>query len=484
MNIRRQLLAVLVALPWILGQSAGRREESSEAEKLRVDPSVFLDGKPFPEMGETETRFAEPRRIFYASADAKTEGDGSAGRPWKELAPALCRLGPGDRLVLLPGNYAGSVEIGKACRPGRSDAPIQVFGEEAFFHAAENSWAITVSRPFWHFFHMQMVLDRPGAKGFAVRGSEAHDILFDRGHIYEGSGIAVLVGAGSARVKITNSHIHQTGGIRIEAGSRDIELHGNKVHHNLDASLRIVPGSGDKAVENLSVAKNKFHNDKGPALDLSNCRGARIAGNKIYNYRPGEASRGEAMRLGRGASDVIIEGNYFAEATVGVRADGVSEALLLRNYFENFLSEESVAIEIAAGRNIRVWNNTIAHYAVGIRLSAVSPAVTEVRVANNLILDASAFSIHLPGSEAAAYFDHNAFGRQEGKPRARVGEKVFDLEGQEASAAIPNSRAATNVRLAERDLAKVTGLSVRDAGKAFDGLTFSGAAPDIGVAEK
>lgn len=485
--VRRARWAVLAGV-FALGLAAApqrlRGQTAPEAEKLRVDPTITLDGKPFPDLEESPVRFAEPRRLLYVSADATVEGDGSEARPWKELQPALCRLEPGDRLVLLPGVYLGAVRVGESCKPGRADAPIQVFGEEAFFHAAEGAYALTVSRPFWHFYHMQMVLDRPGASGLAILGEGAHDIVFDRGHVYEGAGTAILLGAGSARVAISNSHIHQTGGIRIEAGARDITLSRNKVHHNLDAALRILPGKDGAQAQNLSLLQNKFHNDIGPALDLSRCRGVRVEGNKIYNYRPGPGSRGEAVVLGPGAEDIVIAGSYFAEATVGLRVNGAAKVLLLRNYFENMLSERSTALEIAAGKGIDVFGNTIDRYAIGIRVEGRPPGVERVRFANNLILDASALAFDLDDSSAAAYFGHNAFGGPAGTVRGRIGAKTFAL-GSGDEAGLPGSpRAAAGVRLSGRDLANVEGLDVRDAGKPFDGVTFSGPAPDIGVAEK
>lgn len=474
------------------GHRPAEGEPADEAEKLRVDPSVSLNGKAFPEMTEVEASFPVPRRIFYISADTPEEGDGSDARPWKDLPRALCRLEPGDRLVLLPGKYSTPVSVGGACHPGRADAPIQLFGEEAFLHPAPNSFAVTASLPFWQFYHLQAVLDQPGAGGFAVVGERAQDILFDRGHLYGGDGVAISIGASSARVRISNSHIHQTGGIRIEKGARDIEFFANKIHHNRAGALAVVGGRPGAALENLTISANKFHNDLGPALSLAHCRGVRVAHNKIYNYRPRGGYRGEAILIGPGSSGVTIEGNYFAEATVAVRVGAapggkgpqaaLDDVLLLRNYFENLLSEESVAVELQAGRRIHVFNNTMDHYAVGLLAAGLPPALSEVRIANNLVLESSGLAVHLADPAAAAYVGHNAFGRREGKTRARVGEKIFDV--REELGIMPGSRTGTDVRLLSRDLANVTGIAVRDAGKPFDGLTFSGSAPDIGVAEK
>ena len=114
------LLGLTVSLP-VRGQA------SSEAEKLRVDPTITLDGKPFPEIEDSPTHFAEPRRLFYVSAEAKAEGDGSQTRPWKELQAALCRW-TRRRIVRLPAlrrccpiaesaSPAGRDTIGSARRP-------------------------------------------------------------------------------------------------------------------------------------------------------------------------------------------------------------------------------------------------------------------------------------------------------------------------------------------------------------------------------
>ena len=244
-----------------------------------------------------------------------------------------------------------------------------------------------------------------------------------------------------------------------------------------------MPGRDGEIARNLTLVRNKFHNDMGPALDLSRCRGVRVEANKIYNYRPGAGSRGEAVVLGPGAEDIVITGSYFAEATVGVRVSGAAKVLLLRNYFENMLSEKSTALEVVAGRGIDVLGNTIDRYAVGIRVQGRPPGVEGVRFANNLILDTSELAFDIEDSAAVADDGHNGFGGAAGTLRGRIGGRTIAF-GSGDPALPAGSRAAAGVRLSGRDLAKVEGLVVRDAGKPFDGVTFAGAAPDIGVAEK
>ena len=49
---------------------------------------------------------------------------------------------------------------------------------------------------------------------------------------------------------------------------------------------------------------------------------------------------------------------------------------------------------------------------------------------------------------------------------------------------MPHSRVVSAADFTGNDLGKIVGFSAIDAGKAFDGLAFKGAAPDIGVAER
>jgi hypothetical protein len=49
---------------------------------------------------------------------------------------------------------------------------------------------------------------------------------------------------------------------------------------------------------------------------------------------------------------------------------------------------------------------------------------------------------------------------------------------------MPHSRVAPGADLSGGDLGKIVGFSPVDAGKALDGVSFRGAAPDVGVAER
>ncbi len=143
-----------------------------------------------------------------------------------------------------------------------------------------------------------------------------------------------------------------------------------------------------------------------------------------------------------------------------------------------------MAVALVSGGGVDIFNNTFDQYAVGIRSDASPPALSGVRIANNLFIDCATLALQLADMSAVSDLGSNAFGTREGKTRVRLGATIADVRDESARAAMPGSRSGVDVRILSRDLANVTGLAVRDAGRPFDGLPYTGAAPDIGVAEK
>ena len=84
---------------------------------------------------------------------------------------------------------------------------------------------------------------------------------------------------------------------------------------------------------------------------------------------------------------------------------------------------------------------------------------------------------------AIAYLDHNVFSGLPGKVRVQLGAATADVEAHRAAGRMKNSR-VVRLDFADRDLAKLGGGSLANAGRSFDALDFQGSAPDIGVAEK
>ena len=289
-----------------------------------------------------------------------------------------------------------------------------------------------------------------------------------------GEGPAVLLKAGSAGVTLTNCHIHQSKGVRIEAGTSRITLRNNHIHHNRAASVTVGGGADSTPpAREIAIEGNRIHNDHGPALDLSRCQGVTLARNRLSNYRPDpeEGTTGEAIVIRSGCRDVRFESNSVLEASFAVRigagpGPAPERIFFSRNYFENQLTSDSTALLVEGGREIRFWNNVVNHYAEPFRIAAAGAPGGSV--ANNLVLQPT-IAFRLPGSAATGFFDYNVFGAGP------------SLSADLGAGPVP---AATWMAAHMGDLGKVQGFSPIDAGKAFEGMSFQGSAPDIGVAEK
>ncbi|MGH9443468.1 MAG: right-handed parallel beta-helix repeat-containing protein [Thermoanaerobaculia bacterium] len=456
-----------------------------EPRLIDVMPTVFLDGEPFPNARHYDAAFPDPRRTFYVSVESPAGGDGSEKRPWKDLQFALTRLQPGDRLVVIPGIYEGPFTIGKDCRDGTKEAPIQVYADDAFLKSSSGADVLTVERPFWQFWEVQIALLHSRGSGFVTKGPAAHDIAVDQSHIYEGEGPAVRFEAGSSRITLSSCHIHQGRGVEIDTGTRDITIVADHIHHNSGTSLTI--GAGDvsrEPAENISVLGNRFHNDRGHAVELRRCRHVRLSENKISNYRPEGSFAGDAVVVAAGSSDVAFENNTILEATRAISVGGNSSesgpdrVAFRRNYLENQLTRQSTALLVRGGREIHFENNIVDRYEEPFDVG--SAGVSEVSIANNLVIR-PAFAWDVASFGVFNLFDFNVFGGEstlQGSVGGRA-SRAADWIGRR----MPHSRLVPGAEISGRDLGKIVGFSALDAGTAVKGLSFKGLAPDIGIAE-
>ena len=83
---------------------------------------------------------------------------------------------------------------------------------------------------------------------------------------------------------------------------------------------------------------------------------------------------------------------------------------------------------------------------------------------------------------AVSLFDYNVFGG-ESSLRAIVGGASVEAAAW-MKVHMPHSRVLPGLELEGGDLARVVGFSPVDAGTPVEGVSFRGAAPDIGVAER
>jgi hypothetical protein len=416
--------------------SIQQHAQRTEGQLLPAEPEVWLDGERFPAFARHDPQFPEPRRTFHVDAQAAAPGDGSAGRPWTDLQAALCRLEPGDRLIVAPREYSGPFRIGAGCRDGTADAPIQLFAHDAFLLPGASGDVLTVERAHWQLAHVQIALRDSRAAGLVLAGGGAHDVAVDHSHISEGDGAAVRITGGASAIVVSNSHIHHSGGVRIDGGAARIRLAGNHIHHNRASGVAVA------GAREITIDGNRIHNDRGPAIHAARAANIAITRNRLWNCSP------SAVAAGAGSHSITIERNAIVEATTAIHLDGAERTAIRRNYLENRLTAGSTALLAGSAREIRFHNNVVNSYTAPVRVHA---AAAEISVANNLFLGPSPeWSPAPPGA--------------------------FSFAG-------PNAVAGAE-SLAGRELGSIAGVQTVDAGKAMSGEPFHGTAPDLGIAER
>lgn len=409
--------------------------------------------------------------------------------------------------MVRPGAYSGAFQIDAGCREGTAEAPIQVFFERrATLRASGPEPPLTARKAFWHFDGLSILSGEFRGAALATSGSGAHHLTFDHARVDQGSGSGVTIGSGSSHITIANSHIHRRGvgtdpdssGIKVAPGAHDILIIGNSLHDNSGGSVKVGglenPSDSPRAVETLSILANTIHDDRAAAVCISALSNLRIAQNTIYRSRPVGPADVQAILI-ENVQRAVIEENHISGSPIGIQvglssASGESLAAppedvwILRNYLEDPFLREGSAINVEAGRSVRVCNNVIDQYADAIMLLGGTPQTEGVSIANNLVLRVSDIAFLLADPKSAIYFDHNVFSPRGRKVDVQIGKETLDLARFLEKRKMPHTRLVPGVSLMHRDLARINGFPAVDAGKALEGIVFIGAAPDIGVAER
>ncbi len=514
--------AALLLLPiFRRGDGSAEKAVASETDASTSDPEapprardarpmpapVVLEGRPFPRPMEPAAALPEPRRSVFVSPEAAPGGDGTRMRPWRDLQAALEALGPGDRLVLLPGSYDGPITVGEACRDGAEGSPVQVVAEDgAVLRAHGDGAVLTVARGFWSFRGIVIEPGRSTSFSGVHLAPAARDVVFDLGRLRGGKGPGIGIASGAQRITISRCDISGfwrggakvSHGILVNARVHELTVAGNAIHNNQGCGIFVAGPRGKgkgmaSFIEKLAIIGNTFHGDGMHGVKIrGGSREVRIADNRFWDYRPFRNSRGAAILIYPNIRDAVIEGNHIADSSIGVHL-GTTEPEtgvtllgprgigILRNYFECGGLARSVAISVNSGTDVRIHNNVIDRCGDGLDLWALPPAGS-FSIANNLFLSPGlAFAIADPA--VIELFGPNLVAAEAGKARARVQGKMREVAGYAANGRDPAAVVRGPLTLSRRDLASVAGKDAVDRGRAFDEEPFLGAAPDIGVAE-
>lgn len=209
-------LALWLALSALSAMSCGgtARDTEPRSDEATAAQDLARNDDPAPR---------RPSKVYYVSRNGSDAQDGSRKRPWRTIAHAAARAGPGSLVRVRPGHYAGPIVLRRSGRPGHriTFAATTRWGSRI---SATSSGALAV---------VQIDGDYVDVEGFDITG---------RG----GDGTAGIAMQGSNQRAIAN-HVHDVviacggggvnGGAGIVAGSgnpdyrnHDLEVAGNLVH--------------------------------------------------------------------------------------------------------------------------------------------------------------------------------------------------------------------------------------------------------------
>ncbi|MEO8430693.1 MAG: right-handed parallel beta-helix repeat-containing protein [Acidobacteriota bacterium] len=503
--------AALAALAALAGGCGSGRPETpppptpSASQSPTISQAVWMNGRPFPERPVFSSELAPPARILHVSARAAAAGDGSAARPWKDLESALRSLAPGDRLVVAEGKYPAGIRIDGRCSMGTETAPIQVVFEKAVFEPSGASAALTVARAHWRFEGLAADLGDAAAPAFVAEGPEARGITLDRARISDGSGPGIRIGAGASRVTIANSVLSSSrrhrfptegSGIEIADGTRDIVVIASFISNRPDGAIRVGGAAAEapplEPPRRITLSGNTLLDSHAPAIRIVRASGLEISSNTISRSGSVALPGGRAIVI-EWAADATVKENHLSNASLGVQigwgepgGPGFSrpaDVLVARNFFESPAAPDSAGIDVESGVNVRLCNNVFHDVADAILLFGSPPRTEALTVANNLVLGVTtAFRMDDPA--CAKWFDRNVFSPRGTSAEVEVSGKSMDLAKFLGGSRMPETRLVPTARMIHKDLGRIEGIATKDAGVPVRGLTFLGAAPDLGVFER
>ena len=200
-------------------------------------------------------------QLYHVAPGGDDASEGTRERPWRDLARALCRLGPGDRLYVLPGEYAGPLDISSQCSDGTADRPIEVYAADdatVVAGADPRKPVLTVARAYWHIEGLEVSAGPPNGAAIELEAGARHVELI-AAHLFGTSGDGIRIRPGSEAITIRDSHLHHLGNQEAEGGGAG----GRQPSAAVAAAIRIFPGAHQIRVEDC-----RLHNIAGELVSI------------------------------------------------------------------------------------------------------------------------------------------------------------------------------------------------------------------------
>ncbi|MBN1676302.1 MAG: DUF1565 domain-containing protein [Kiritimatiellae bacterium] len=156
---------------------------------------------------------------YYVSTRGNDANGGARAAPFRNITTALSRAEPGDRVVLMPGTYAGPIRVS---RSGAPEKPITIISESA----DESGYAVIDGGypEGWDEYYLKpgMPTKKSTNHGFVI--SDSAWLVFEN---------LVLKNCYFVGFKLENANYLVIRGCRIHGAGRAVETNGHGTHHVL-----------------------------------------------------------------------------------------------------------------------------------------------------------------------------------------------------------------------------------------------------------
>ena len=248
-----------------IDREAGPRESIPEDEipRLRLGAEALLPTDQFV------------RAVAADSTIDLATGSGTREDPWIGLQSALEKLAPGDRLIVLNGQYRDTYRIAETAANGTPENPITVyFASDALIAGSAPGTCVndmlTVARSYWIFEGLNMTPQGCPA-GVRVVGN-VRSVTFNSLHISGAAMDGVVVEGSATGVALNNAHLHQLGTLE----GKDPATRGTTKtpEDSQFAAIRAQLGS-------VELSGGKMHNIFGTPLKLTDVNGKTVSGEEL-----------------------------------------------------------------------------------------------------------------------------------------------------------------------------------------------------------
>jgi hypothetical protein len=346
----------------------------------------------------------------YVDNQVSTDGNGSLGMPWDDIAGHVNELAPGDVLCVrgdpsTPGRaYTGPpivLDANAGTPSGAENAPIIVRtypGEHVVLRAAGANILEFIGVTYWQFDGF--AFDKQSYDGYAIHFRWADFNVVRNCDIYNGTGEGIHFTYGRCNV-IENCKIHgfeaqpyKDAHCILVAGGRDNMIRNNEIYDCTGDGIHFYPYH---TVSRNFIEHNHFYTTLGPcsenAIDVK-CGSPIILGNVMHGYRPNDGSCGgsggtvgEAIIIHKEAYNVLIDGNEIYDSGSGIIVYHAEDLRIINNVIHDIVTDPStwtnIGIYVNGVTSASIVNNTLADIPRDALRIGEGPILT-LNVRNNL----------------------------------------------------------------------------------------------------